>query len=122
LRLAASQLVGEPIVLNTNRRFVERALRLGFRSVGLFEPELPSLCVDDRRRYIWMLLDKGSIIPRHDDPMRLPAGRASRPRFPSGDLGAALPIWNSPGGMRRNFIPTPFVNSTGTPRYRARAS
>ena len=79
LQLSASQLVGDPIVLNTNRRYVERALRLGFRSVGLFGPESPALCVDDRRRYLWMLLDKGSIIPRHDDPIRIAPGPRETP-------------------------------------------
>ena len=71
LQLSGSKLIGEPIVLNTNRRYVERALQLGFRSVGLFGPESPVLCDDGRRRFVWMLLDKGSIIPRHADPVRI---------------------------------------------------
>lgn len=71
LQLNASKLVGEPIVFNTNRLFIERALRLGFRSVGLFGPASPVLCDDGRRRFVWMLLDRGSAIPRHVDPIRI---------------------------------------------------
>jgi hypothetical protein len=100
LLLSASKLVGEPIVLNTNRRYVERALRLGFHNVGLFGPESPALCVDDRRRFIWMLLDKGSIIPRHDDPIRISQEDASRPSNPAKHIetprGSALPRTSKP--------------------------
>lgn len=71
LQLNASKLVGEPIVFNTNRIFVERALRLGFRNVGLFGPASPVLCVDSRRSFVWMLLDKSSAIPHHADPIRI---------------------------------------------------
>lgn len=71
--LGSSQLTGEPVILNTNRRFVERALKLGFRSVCLFGPDSPALCVDEHRRFLWALLDKGSAIPRHHDPQRIDA-------------------------------------------------
>jgi hypothetical protein len=40
--LGSSQLTGEPVILNTNRRFVERALKLGFRSVCLYGPDAPA--------------------------------------------------------------------------------
>jgi hypothetical protein len=71
--LGSSKLTGEPVILNTNRRFVERALKLGFRSVRLYGPSSPAMCVDDNRRFLWALLDKGSAIPRHDDPQRIDA-------------------------------------------------
>jgi len=71
--LGSSQLTGEPVILNTNRRFVERALKLGFRSVCLYGPSSPAMCIDEHRRFLWALLDKGSAIPRHDDPQRIDA-------------------------------------------------
>jgi len=71
--LSSSKLTGEPVILNTNRRFVERALKLGFRSVRLYGPDSPAMCVDEHRRFLWALLDKGSAIPRHDDPHRIDA-------------------------------------------------
>jgi len=81
--LGSSQLTGEPVLLNTDRRFVARALKLGFRSVCLYGPSSPALCVDEHRRFLWALLDKGSAIPRHDDPQRIEApGRA--------DVGSAI--------------------------------
>jgi len=71
--LGSSKLTGEPVILNTNRRFVERALKLGFRSVCLYGPDAPAMCTDEHRRFLWALLDKGSAIPRHDDPQRIDA-------------------------------------------------
>ena len=71
--LGSSQLTGEPVILNTNRRFVERALKLGFRSVCIYGPDSPVMCADENRRFLWALLDKGSAIPRHDDPQRIDA-------------------------------------------------
>jgi len=71
--LGTSKLTGEPVILNTNRRFVERALQLGFRSVCMYGPDSPAMCVDEHRRFLWALLDKGSAIPRHDDPQRIGA-------------------------------------------------
>jgi hypothetical protein len=81
LQLSASKLVGEPIVFNTNRRYVERALRLGFHRIGLFGSESPVLCNDGRRRFVWMLLDKDSAIARHDDPIRIEKEDARRPHI-----------------------------------------
>jgi len=78
--LGSSQLTGEPVILNTDRRFVERALQLGFRSVRLCGPDSPAMCVDEHRRFLWALLDKGSAIPRHDDPQRIDAEPTSAPR------------------------------------------
>jgi hypothetical protein len=69
--LGSSRLTGEPVLLNTDRRFVARALKLGFRSVRLYGPDSPAMCVDEHRRFLWALLDKGSAIPRHDDPQRI---------------------------------------------------
>ena len=69
--LGSSKLSGEPVMLNSNRGFVERALKLGFRSVCLFGPDSPALGVDEHRRFLWALLDKKSAIPRHDDPQRI---------------------------------------------------
>ncbi|MCE9605135.1 MAG: hypothetical protein K8U03_09575 [Planctomycetia bacterium] len=71
--LGSSKLTGEPVILNTDRRFVERELKLGFRSVRLYGPDSPAMCVDEHRRFLWALLDKGSAIPRHDDPQRIDA-------------------------------------------------
>jgi hypothetical protein len=77
--LAGSKLDGEAVILNTNRFYVERALQLGFRSVCLYGPEAPALCVADDRRFLWSVLDGKSAIPRSDEAVRLDSSVASPP-------------------------------------------
>jgi len=77
--LTASRLVGEPVMLNTNRRYVERALRLGFDQVCLFGPNSPALCVDERRQYLWALLDKDSAIKRNATAVRIDSSQVANP-------------------------------------------
>lgn len=67
LVLGTSSLAGKPVAVCTNRRFLQRALQLGFRTVHVFGNDTPVLCQDDHRTYLWALLDKQSAIPASDD-------------------------------------------------------
>lgn len=82
--LRSSQFEGDPLILNTDRRYVDRALELGFRKVHFHGPSTPALAIDERRRYLWAVLDKGSAIPRHENPQRVESPLAvvklARPR------------------------------------------
>ena len=55
LTLSNSRLEGDPITLNSNREYLLRALRLGFREVCLYGNEQPVLCDDGRRQFLWAL-------------------------------------------------------------------
>lgn len=69
--LRASKLEGDPITLNSDRRYLEHALRLGFRRIVFHAPDSPALAVDERRQLLWAVLDKGSAIPRHENAQRI---------------------------------------------------
>lgn len=77
--LAGSKLNGESIMLNTNRCYVERALKLGFRSVCLYGSDSPALCVADDRRFLWAVLDGKSAIPRTENSVRIDSSVAPPP-------------------------------------------
>lgn len=80
VELPSSSLTGEPVMFSSNRRFVERALKLGFRDVCVYGPDSPVLCRDERRQYLWALLDKEAVVQRCGDPVRIkPSGEASQP-------------------------------------------
>ncbi len=64
--LSNSQLNGMPIRLNSNRQYLARAIRLGFREVHLNSADAPVVCQDDQRRYGWALLDKEGVIKPSD--------------------------------------------------------
>jgi hypothetical protein len=82
LTLSNSRLEGDPITINSNREYLLRALRLGFREVLLYGNEQPALCDDGRRKLVWALLTPGAAIPSGPDLIRIastqrPAGGAS---------------------------------------------
>jgi hypothetical protein len=78
VELTRSRLEGPAVILNTNRNYLAHALRLGFRTLHSFGPESPVLCADDRRRFLWCLLDAKSAIPRHEDPLCIMAPTEAR--------------------------------------------
>lgn len=69
--LRSSTLEGAPIQVSTDRRYVDRALRLGFRKILFHDPNSPALAVDQRRRYLWAVLDKTSAIARHEQAQKI---------------------------------------------------
>lgn len=116
VELSGSRLEGRPIVLNSNRKFLAQALRLGFRQLRCYGPESPVLCADERRRFLWCLLDAKSAIPRHDDPVCItPSAEAHRP---TNRLKHVLPKPNpvSPGKPPMTVTTThPHVAASATP-------
>ncbi len=71
LLLSESQYAGEPVRLNMNRCYLKRAIELGFRQGHVFGPKAPMLCQDDRRSYLWALLDPESAVPPDQDAIRI---------------------------------------------------
>ena len=63
LVLLASSASGEPVRLNMNRKYLARAVRLGFSEVHVFGNKVPVLCRDDHHQYVWALLDPESASP-----------------------------------------------------------
>jgi len=75
VELTSSRLIGEPVVINTDRRYIERAARLGFTEARILGPNSPILCQDDRRKYLWALLSAEGAIRRSDEPIRVESRR-----------------------------------------------
>jgi hypothetical protein len=49
VQLTSSRLGDEAVLLNTDRRFIERALQLAFRTASVYGSKSPVLCADERR-------------------------------------------------------------------------
>jgi hypothetical protein len=71
LVLSASTVSGDAIRINTNRHYLGRALKMGFREVSLYGPEFPAICHEGTRNYIWALLGKDGIIKPSDNAIRI---------------------------------------------------
>src|SRR5262249_29518738 len=68
LVLAGSQVSGKEVCLPVNRNYLLRALALGFTEMVVVAADVPVQWGDDRRRYVWMPLDKeGALAGKEDD-------------------------------------------------------
>ncbi|WP_406696358.1 hypothetical protein V5E97_35735 [Singulisphaera sp. Ch08] len=71
LVLSRSKYTGTPVRLNTNREFLNRAIRLGFSAIEIVDVESPVVCRDRDLVYCWQPLSKESAIEPTDDVTRI---------------------------------------------------
>ncbi|QDU97642.1 hypothetical protein [Lignipirellula cremea] len=69
--LTGSRRDGDAIRISTNRVYLGRAARLGFRSVFLTGQESPAFCREPHRTYLWAVLGKAGIIPSDPEATRI---------------------------------------------------
>ncbi len=56
---------------------------MGFRQAYIYGPNSPILCRDDRRQFLWALLDAKSAIPHSDDAIRIESSSVTVSKPPS---------------------------------------
>ena len=71
LILSQSRREGEQLCVNLNREFLAKAVRLGFREIQFGNAKSPALCVDERRKYLFALLDAESAIKPTPDMLTI---------------------------------------------------
>ena len=71
LLLSGSTMSGEAMRFNSNRHYLGRALKMGFREVSLYGPEAPAICHEGTRHYIWALLGKEGTLKPSDNAIRI---------------------------------------------------
>lgn len=69
--LSGSRRDGEAVRFNTNRDYLARAARIGFRTVHIFGQEAPARCQEQYRAYVWALLGKDGIITADPNTVRI---------------------------------------------------
>src|SRR5439155_9615500 len=72
--LSRSHATGPAVRVATDRRYLLRALQLGFRQIEVSGPGRPLVCRDQTRTYLWMPLEEGAAVP---------PGPGARPVTPS---------------------------------------
>lgn len=85
--LARSHVEGPPARVVVDRRFLLRAIRLGFRTIAMTRPGCPLVCRDGSRTYVFMPLDPGQDAPASPDPSAPgnPDPRSERRTAPPGN-------------------------------------
>jgi hypothetical protein len=69
--LANSEVDGHPMRFNCNRRYLVQAAKLGFRQAHLYGPNAPAMFRDERRSYVWAVLDPEAAIPPDTNAVRV---------------------------------------------------
>jgi hypothetical protein len=83
LILCRSGFSGAPVRLHTNRAFLARAVRLGFREVEVFGTSDPLTCREGLRTYAWQPLDRESAIEPTEDIVRIESLNSGAPAEPT---------------------------------------
>jgi hypothetical protein len=101
-----SHLVGDAMLLDTNRKFLVHALRLGFHEIGFKTPNTPALCIDGNRRYLWALLGPEGAIRASDNAVRIesPIDTGCR-RIPIHSIPRRTPTVSNSNTMNESTAP-----------------
>ncbi len=106
--LARSHVEGPPRRLVSNRRYLARALRLGFTVIEAGPGEQPLVCRDGPRTYLWMTLSADAAVPPTSPDRRSAPGGAPEatpdpsPADPDPLRRPDMPPPVPPGGPARN--------------------
>ena len=73
LLLSQSERFGDPLRINTDRRYLARALRLGVRELLFYAANAPVQCTDETRHYLWAVLEPDSAIKPSAKAIRIAA-------------------------------------------------
>jgi hypothetical protein len=73
LVLSCSHREGHEVRLATNRKYLERAAKLGFDRLFVYGARQPVLCYDEHRSYVWALLEPSDVVERTAKTLRIPS-------------------------------------------------
>jgi hypothetical protein len=102
--LTSSTWSGESIRLHTNRKYLARAAKLGFRELLVYGNKVPVLCHDENRQYVWALLDPESAIVPAEDAIRILSSGAN----------SEAPVTQPRTRRRVSPVPEPATNPNGS--------
>lgn len=101
LVLPHSRREGKTARIATDRRFLRRALKLGFRTFQFTDPEKPVLCQERNRVYVWMPLTPALALAPQTNALRvmLPASTDDRSALSAPEPAESFaPVRPAPGG------------------------
>lgn len=78
LVLRNSRRRGEELKVSSNRNFLKRAIRLGFREIHFRDVDAPAFCRTDRRAYVWALLGKDAVLKTNATAIRIESPTVGR--------------------------------------------
>jgi hypothetical protein len=98
--LSQSEVGGAPVRFRVNRQYLARTLRLGFRELCITKADVPVLCRDAQRKFVWQPLGPDGALQASTDALRIASpdnGPASS--APSPQRSQAMPRSPSHGSI-----------------------
>ena len=92
LILSRSQVTGEPIRFNANRRYLEHAVALGFSELQIAHANLPCVFEDERRTYFWMGLGSADALRPSKNCLRIESARSPEAADSPQQVTTPLPV------------------------------
>jgi hypothetical protein len=83
LVLNRSESVGPAVRFVSNRQYLARAVKLGFSEFHVASPDVPIVCRERQRIFVWMPLSKEGIIPPSNDVVRIRSQEDEQPQSSS---------------------------------------
>jgi hypothetical protein len=71
LLLARSEVLGPAVRFVSDRQYLARALALGFTEFRVTKADVPVVCAEQYRTYLWMPLGKDGALPPSDEAVRI---------------------------------------------------
>lgn len=71
LVLGRSQRLGNEVRFATDRRYLKRAIDLGFSEVGVTSKDGPAICRDAHREFLWAILSSDATVPPSDQIIQI---------------------------------------------------
>ena len=135
LLLSRSKRIGEQLRLQMNRKYLARAVDMGFTEIGFVDAESPCVCQDATRTYVWMLLEnKGALEPsaealRIDSSsvqpsvtVKSPRGELAKVSSPRISSSVSGPVNRVAGHLSQSFVATINAEVTAGPSSSAKPS
>lgn len=102
LILSGSEVTGKAVRFHVDRRFLARAISLGFTEFSVVEPSVPITCKDATRTYVWVPLAASSAIPPSKNALRITSQESSVPISIKERMNPPMPTSNSNGVNQAN--------------------
>lgn len=77
--LVRSEVTGKAVRFNADRNLLARALELGFTELAVVNADTPIICQDERRKFVFMPLEKKGAIGPSEDAVRIVSGAVEGP-------------------------------------------
>ena len=110
---------GDEMRLNTDRQFLVRAAQLGFQEIGLHGSESPVVCRDERRIYLWSVLEEAAALTTSPDTVQLESPLNNTSHRPARSVPPPRrtrpPKERTPSPMPHNRIAETLAASAPTP-------